>query len=90
MSTITIAKSVPASLRRHATARTPGYNTLDAKSATFECDVCHKSAFVSFPYGITPEKRSSLIQAALSEHRAIACTGTSEEGRVYRMWVPGR
>lgn len=59
-----------------------------AKGVTLQCDACHGSFGVVFPYINTVETRQREIKKAADEHRKVCTAGDAEQGREYKIWYP--
>ena len=58
------------------------------KGVALQCPNCLSLVEVNLPYGVTAEKRQTLIAAAVGEHRVVCVAAPSDEGRVYQISYP--
>lgn len=59
-----------------------------ALRARFTCDSCLGMSYVEIPWDATPLDRSTLMKAAVDEHRFICPVGLPEDARIYRIHYP--
>lgn len=59
-----------------------------ALEARFTCHTCKKTATVRIPWGATALKRSTLMKAAVDEHRFLCTVGLPEDSRIYDINYP--
>lgn len=59
-----------------------------AKRARFTCDTCKGTSYVEIPWDATALQRSTLMKAAVDEHRWICPIGLVNDYRTYQIHYP--